>query len=610
MPALRNLLLLAAVALGAPAAAAQAATIPVTTTADTVADDGACSLREAVFAARFDMPVQGCPAGSGEDTVALGSGTFLIAPSGGGTEDGNASGDLDTGPLTTLTVTGAGPGVTVIDAQRADRIFDVPAGSRLTLRAMTLRNGLADPGNSGGAVRNFGALAVTRVAFEGNTAGDGVPPADYADDEVSPPGQGGAISSGGTASPSLLVSDSTFTGNTAGTGYRGTSFTNGNMGRSRQGSAGGHGGAIDVAAGTADISGSTFTGNAAGRGGPQREPTTSFAGNGDGGSGGALAVQDGAATVMNSTFAANRAGEQGVGQSHSYEPNTGGSGGAAFLNGTGSLRISWSTFAGNARGADAPGGNGLEGAAIQVSASILADAAPACGVTAPPAIPNVVAAGDNSCPSARVVGDPRLGALAANGGPTPTLLPGAGSVAINALAGVPCPGTDQRGLPRPALGACDAGAVEIQPGTPQAIGAPAPGSGGGSGVRRTIRKVAIGPSAFRVKGRTPHGTTVTFRLSAAGRVVLTVRKPAAGKRSGRRCVAPTERLRSAKRCIRQVRLRGSVAKRGVVGLNRLRFSGKLRGRALPPGRYTMVLTLPKAGSAPAVSVTKGFRVLR
>ncbi|HZJ29425.1 MAG TPA: CSLREA domain-containing protein, partial [Solirubrobacterales bacterium] len=51
-------------ALLAGAATAHGATIPVTTTTDVVADDGLCSLREAVFAARFDGPVQGCPAGA------------------------------------------------------------------------------------------------------------------------------------------------------------------------------------------------------------------------------------------------------------------------------------------------------------------------------------------------------------------------------------------------------------------------------------------------------------------------------------------------------------------------------------------------------------------
>lgn len=607
-------LVLAGAALGAVVPAAHAATINVTTPADVVAPDGLCSLREAVFAARYDQAVQGCPQGAGDDTIVLGPGTFVIAPAGGGTEDGNNSGDFDTGPLTTLTVSGAGAGTTVIDAQRSDRIFDVPAGSRLTLRDMTLRNGQADPGHSGGAIRNFGALSVSRVAFEANTAGEGIPPADYVDNEPSPPGDGGAVYSGGTAAPSLLVSDATFTGNVAGTGYRGTSFTSGNMGRSRGASVGGTGGAIDVSAGSADISGTTFSANAAGRGGPQREPATAFAGNGTGGSGGALGVQDGAVSVVNSTFSGNRAGEQGVGESQSYGPHTGGSGGAAYLKGAGSLRISWSTFAGNVRGTDAPGANGLEGAGIQVSASILADAAPACGVTAPPALANVVGAGDNTCPAPRLVGDAKLGPLAANGGPTPTMAPGAGSVAINALSGAPCPGTDQRGLPRPALGACDAGAVEVQPGAP---GAPGAGAGGAAPIRRTVAPVTttrrisgvtLSRSAFRTYGK-KKGTTLGVRLSAASRIVLTVTKPAPGRRSRGKCVAPTRKLVKAGKCTRHVPLRGSFSKAGKAGLNTIAFAGKLRGKALSPGAYAFVITLPKLGAAKAVVATRGFRIL-
>jgi CSLREA domain-containing protein len=62
--------------------------------------------------------------------------------------------------------------------------------------------------------------------------------------------------------------------------------------------------------------------------------------------------------------------------------------------------------------------------------------------------------------------DPRLGPLANNGGPTATHALLAGSPAIDAGANGPCPGTDQRGIPRPQDGdgdgtvVCDMGAYE------------------------------------------------------------------------------------------------------------------------------------------------------
>ena len=59
-------------------------------------------------------------------------------------------------------------------------------------------------------------------------------------------------------------------------------------------------------------------------------------------------------------------------------------------------------------------------------------------------------------------GDPKLGPLANNGGPTDTLLPLAGSPAID-QGGATCPATDQRGIVRPQGAACDIGAVEVVP---------------------------------------------------------------------------------------------------------------------------------------------------
>lgn len=57
--------------------------------------------------------------------------------------------------------------------------------------------------------------------------------------------------------------------------------------------------------------------------------------------------------------------------------------------------------------------------------------------------------------------DPMLAPLADTGGATATFALVPGSPAIDA-AGASCPSLDQRGQPRPARAACDAGAFEAQ----------------------------------------------------------------------------------------------------------------------------------------------------
>jgi hypothetical protein len=69
--------------------------------------------------------------------------------------------------------------------------------------------------------------------------------------------------------------------------------------------------------------------------------------------------------------------------------------------------------------------------------------------------------------------DPQLGALADNGGLTPTRLPATTSPLVDAIPAASCQDdgaagitTDQRGLPRPGFTNCDIGAVELQPDAP------------------------------------------------------------------------------------------------------------------------------------------------
>ncbi len=115
----------------------------------------------------------------------------------------------------------------------------------------------------------------------------------------------------------------------------------------------------------------------------------------------------------------------------------------------------------------------------------------------------------SSCPG--ILGDPKLGGLAANGGQTQTQALGAGSAAAGAIAfdsGL-CAGTDQRGVP-PLVGqACAIGAYQ-----PVAPGATTGGATGVTGTTATVSGTVIvdGPSALV---HFEYGTSAAYGSSTA-----------------------------------------------------------------------------------------------
>lgn len=77
-------LLVAVLGVASPAVPARAASLTVTTNADTIAVDGVCSLREAITNANGDSQLSAsageCAAGSGTDTITFDDAFLMVAP--------------------------------------------------------------------------------------------------------------------------------------------------------------------------------------------------------------------------------------------------------------------------------------------------------------------------------------------------------------------------------------------------------------------------------------------------------------------------------------------------------------------------------------------------
>jgi hypothetical protein len=91
------------------------------------------------------------------------------------------------------------------------------------------------------------------------------------------------------------------------------------------------------------------------------------------------------------------------------------------------------------------------------------------------------------------------------------------------------------------------------------------------------------------------GTTFSFSLSEPGSVQLAFTRALSGRRSGRRCLAPTRRNGRARRCTRNLAA-GQLRLSGHAGSNRIAFYGKLSAhRRLSLGSYTVTISVSAFG---------------
>ena len=217
--------------------------------------------------------------------------------------------------------------------------------------------------------------------------------------------------------------------------------------------------------------------------------------------GGIFNDNDGGMTVSNSTFADNSASASGgaiyndngstVTVSHStFSGNsTSASGGAIFNENDGTVSVSNSTFSGNIASIGGGGILNVTNGTVNVSNSTFAGnraywAGAIRNIDGTVTLKNTIVANslaigncsgainggggnlsypDSTCPG--INGNPRLGILQHNGGPTATMALEAGSAALDAAndticAAPPVNNRDQRGVIRPQGTHCDIGAYE------------------------------------------------------------------------------------------------------------------------------------------------------
>ncbi len=411
-----------------------AAGITVNTAMDETITNGLCSLREAITNANNDASTYpDCIAGAETDTI-----TFV----------GNYTITLVGSQLPAITsaiiINGNGAANTIIQASDCNpvtlpggctpatyRIFAVTSTGNLTLDSLTVRNAYCDGcgqagtyGYGGGIFNYEGTVTVTNSTLSGNKA--------YV---------GGGIYNYGT----LTVMDSTLSGNSGGFGISsgggiyndgGTlTLTNSTL----SGNIADQGGGIYNDLGTLTLTNSTLSGNSA---------TSTYYTYSEGGG---IFNHSGTLTVTNSTLSGNSATSEGGGifnqwgalalTNSSISGNSATSRGGGIISYLGTLNYANTIIANSPDGGDCYNDSGI----INTSTNNLVE--------------------DGSC-SASLSGDPLLGPLADNGGPTQTMALLPGSPAIDAGDDTVCEDVntvnnlDQRGVTRPQGSHCDVGAYE------------------------------------------------------------------------------------------------------------------------------------------------------
>ena len=130
-----------------------------------------------------------------------------------------------------------------------------------------------------------------------------------------------------------------------------------------------------------------------------------------------------------------------------------------------------------------------------------------------------------------------------------------------------------------------------------------------SGLALTKNVFRVGPAPTAIAAAAPRGTTIRYGLSEAAKVTIAIARKVAGRRRGRRCVAPGPKLRRAKRCTRY-RGEGRLVRASGPGAVSIAFSGRVGRRALAVGRHRMTLSATDGAGNASKRSTLSFRIVR
>jgi len=403
----------------------------------TITVDGTtCTPVEAIESANNnDAGGNGCVNGSGADIVFVPSNTTLSVAAQPDADGKNATPSITS--IITIRPQASSGAATIQRSTDAStpvfRLFHIAVGGNLSLDRIQLQNGVED---KGGAIFTGGTLSLNNSTLFGNFAtGSG---SDFGS------GSGGGIFTPetlheGEPIPITTINNSVISGNSAsssGGGMLVYGITTLNNSTVSKNSAVVNGGGIN-ASDTFNINNSTVSGNTSANGG-------------------GIFVSNGTATFSNSTVSGNMATTDGGGiftvvgttnlNNSTVSDNSAANGGGILNAIFGEFVLSNSLIA-NSSGEDCL--NDDPSATVQFTGKSLIE--------------------DGSCGANTDVnsltGDPKLGALASNGGSTKTHALLIGSPAIDIAddaicAAAPVNGIDQRGILRPQGNQCDIGAYE------------------------------------------------------------------------------------------------------------------------------------------------------
>jgi uncharacterized delta-60 repeat protein len=146
---------------------------------------------------------------------------------------------------------------------------------------------------------------------------------------------------------------------------------------------------------------------------------------------------------------------------------------------------------------------------------------------------------------------------------------------------------------------------EPPPGGPgRPVAGPGPRRGDGGDPAPRISRLSLSRARFAVTGRR-RGTRIRFSLSETARVTATIERAGAGRRVRGRCRPAGRR---GPRCTLW-RPAGRLRLTGRQGANSKRFSGRIAGRLLTPGRYRLRLTAVDAAGQRSRPRAARFTVL-